>query len=134
MDAAQDLPKALGQMIRQQRELAALPMRQFAAMVGISNPYLSQIEHGVRVPSEQVLKAMAEALSVPEAELGVDPREDDDAGDSAVATSAAMLAAIKTDPNLTVKQRRALTEVYLAMVEATATKRASSLAGAAGAE
>lgn len=126
MDAAQDLPKALGQMIRQQRELAALPMRQFAAMVGISNPYLSQIEHGVRVPSEQVLKAMAEALSVPEAELGVDPREHDDAGDSAVATSAAMLAAIKTDPNLTVKQRRALTEVYLAMVEATATKRASN--------
>ena len=126
MDAAQDLSKALGEMIRQQRELAALPMRQFAAMVGISNPYLSQIEHGLRVPSEQVLRAMAEALSVPAAELGVNHREHDETPDPAAAVSAAMLAAIKTDPNLTVKQRRALTEVYLAMVEATAAKRASN--------
>jgi transcriptional regulator with XRE-family HTH domain len=124
VDAAQDLPKALGAMIRQQRELAALTMRQFAATVGISNPYLSQIEHGVRVPSEQVLRAMAEALSVPAADLGVHRGEHGDAGDPAATASAAMLAAIKTNPNLTVKQRRALTEVYLAMVEATAAKRA----------
>ena len=46
--------------------------------------------------------------------------------DPAAAASAAILAAIKTDPNLTVKQRRALTEVQLAMVEATAAKRASN--------
>jgi transcriptional regulator with XRE-family HTH domain len=128
VDAAQDLSKTLGEMIRQQRELAALPMRQFAAMVGISNPYLSQIEHGLRVPSEQVLRAMAEALSVTAGELGVNPGEHDGTGDSAAAASAAMLAAIKTDPNLTVKQRRALTEVYLAMVEATAAKPASNTA------
>ena len=126
MDAAQDLSKTLGEMIRQQRELAALPMRQFAAMVGISNPYLSQIEHGLRVPSERVLRAMAEALSVSAAELGVNYGVNDETGDPAAAASAAMLAAIKTDPNLTVKQRRALTEVYLAMVGATAAKRASN--------
>jgi transcriptional regulator with XRE-family HTH domain len=126
VDASQDLSKALGEMIRRQRELAALPMRQSAAMVGISNPHLSQIEHGLRVPSEQVLRAMAEALSVPAAELGVNHGKHCDTGDQAAAASAAMLAAIKTDPNLTVKQRRALTEVNLAMVEATAAKHASS--------
>ncbi|MEP6562472.1 MAG: helix-turn-helix transcriptional regulator, partial [Nakamurella sp.] len=46
---------SLGEMIRRQREIAALPMRQLAAMSGISNPYLSQIERGLRDPSDQVL-------------------------------------------------------------------------------
>src|SRR5215469_16613998 len=50
---------ALGEIIRQQRELAELSMRQFAELAGISNPYLSQIERGLRAPSEQVLEAIA---------------------------------------------------------------------------
>ena len=41
---------ALGEIIRQQRELAELSMRQFAELAGISNPYLSQIERGLRAP------------------------------------------------------------------------------------
>ena len=53
---------SLGEIIRRQRELTELSMRQFAAMVGISNPYLSQIERGLREPSEQVLEAIAESL------------------------------------------------------------------------
>jgi transcriptional regulator with XRE-family HTH domain len=40
----------VGEIIRRQRELAELSMRQVAAMAGISNPYLSQIEHGLRAP------------------------------------------------------------------------------------
>ena len=52
----------LGRIIRSQRELAELPMRQLAATVGISNPYLSQIERGLRAPSEAVLNAIAESL------------------------------------------------------------------------
>ena len=43
--------RTLGELIRRQRELAELPMRQFAAMVGISNPYLSQVERNLREPS-----------------------------------------------------------------------------------
>ena len=56
-------PKAptLGEVIRRQRELARLPMRQLAAMAGISNPYLSQIERGLRDPSDQVLTAIADS-------------------------------------------------------------------------
>ena len=46
----------LGEIIRRQRELSALSMRQFADLVGISNPYLSQIERGLREPSERVLE------------------------------------------------------------------------------
>ena len=52
----------LGRIIRTQRELAELPMRQLAATVGISNPYLSQIERGLRAPSEAVLNAIADSL------------------------------------------------------------------------
>ena len=54
----------LGEIIRRQRELAELSMRQVAAMAGISNPYLSQIERGLRAPSEEVLRAIAESLNV----------------------------------------------------------------------
>ena len=55
-------PGSLGDIIRRQRELAELPMRQLAAMVGISGPYLSQIERGLRAPSDQVLGAIAKSL------------------------------------------------------------------------
>ena len=50
---------ALGEIIRRQRELAEMSMRQFAEVAGISNPYLSQIERGLRAPSEQVLEGIA---------------------------------------------------------------------------
>ena len=54
----------LGEIIRRQRELNELSMRQFADMVGISNPYLSQIERGLRDPSDKVLQAIARSLDV----------------------------------------------------------------------
>ena len=55
---------SLGEIIRQQRELAELSMRQFAELAGISNPYLSQIERGLRAPSETVLDSIARTLKV----------------------------------------------------------------------
>src|SRR6476659_6882413 len=55
----------VGELIRQQRKLAELSMRQVAAMAGISNPYLSQIEHGLRAPSTDVLEGIAATLGVP---------------------------------------------------------------------
>ena len=54
----------LGEFIRRQRELQELSMRQLADLAGISNPYLSQIEHGLREPSEKVLDAIAENLQL----------------------------------------------------------------------
>jgi transcriptional regulator with XRE-family HTH domain len=100
---------ALGEIIRQQRELAELSVRQFADLAGISNPYLSQIERGLRAPSEQVLEAIAKTLKVSADALyeqaGVSPRGEPP-GESAV------LDAIAQDANLTARQRSALREVY----------------------
>lgn len=104
--------QALGDIIRQQRELAELSMRQFAELAGISNPYLSQIERGLRAPSEQVIDAIARTLRLSADALyeqaGVAPPGED--GDNAV------LEAIAHDPRLTARQRSALREVYEAFV------------------
>ena len=53
---------SIGETIRRQRELSKVSMRQFADMAGISNPYLSQIERGLREPSERVVEAIAKSL------------------------------------------------------------------------
>ncbi|HEX2409920.1 MAG TPA: helix-turn-helix transcriptional regulator [Solirubrobacteraceae bacterium] len=102
----------LGEFIRRQRELQELSMRQLADLVGISNPYLSQIEHGLREPSEKVLDAIAENLQLSaEALYEHGGRRQDEGGDEAV------VAAIRADPKLTARQREALLEVYSAFVE-----------------
>ena len=120
----------MGDLIRRQRELAELSMRQVAAMAGISNPYLSQIEHGLRAPSEAVLETIAATLGVPPAALR--PGTDDDHGqeddhdhedEQPPGDHASVVAAISSDPGLTARQRRALTEIYTAMTEATAGRR-----------
>lgn len=114
----------LGAVIRAQRELAALPMRQMAAAVGISNPYLSQIERGLRAPSDAVLDAIAASLEtsadVLYAEAGfVSPaEEDDDDGPPHLE------AEIRDAAELTASQRRALIEIYRGFVDANAVRRA----------
>jgi transcriptional regulator with XRE-family HTH domain len=92
----------LGEYIRRQRELQKLSMRQLTGMVGISNPYLSQIERGLREPSEKVLDALARNLEVSAETLQRRHDEQkraqhaqDDEGDSAVDD------AIRADPRLT---------------------------------
>jgi transcriptional regulator with XRE-family HTH domain len=103
---------SLGEIIRQQRELAELSMRQFAELAGISNPYLSQIERGLRAPSEHVLEAIARTLQVSADTLR---KEAGIAGD-ADGEDAAVLEAIARDQRLTARQRTALREVYEAFV------------------
>jgi transcriptional regulator with XRE-family HTH domain len=100
----------LGEIIRRQRELSALSMRQFADLVGISNPYLSQIERGLREPSERVLEGIARSLQIPvdalyeQAGLHIDAEEE----------TPAVVEAIRADPRLTGRQRQAMLEVYRA--------------------
>lgn len=104
---------ALGEIIRQQRELAEMSMRQFATLAGISNPYLSQIERGLRAPSQQVLDGIASALSISADALyeqaGIRP-PGEEPEDNAV------LDAIAIDPRLTARQRKALAEIYESFV------------------
>ncbi len=113
----------LGEIIRRQRELASLPMRQLAAMAGISNPYLSQIERGLREPSEHVLHAIADSLQVSAETLRTTGEDDPaDGGDTAGGTTA-VLDAIQADTDLTPSQRRALIETYEAFREVTIERR-----------
>jgi len=100
----------LGELIRRQRELHELTLRQLAEMAGISNPYLSQIERGLREPSEKVVEALAknlelsaDALYEQAGQVRRTPDEDD---------GWPVVDAIRADPRLTAKQRTALLEVY----------------------
>jgi transcriptional regulator with XRE-family HTH domain len=103
---------SLGEIIRRQRELSRLSMRQFAGMAGISNPYLSQIERGLREPSDRVVDAIARSLKTSAEALYEEAGlvADDAGGLDAVP------AAIEADPALTPRQRRVLLDVYEAFV------------------
>jgi DNA-binding XRE family transcriptional regulator len=109
---------SLGEAIRRQRELSKVSMRQFASMAGISNPYLSQIERGLRAPSEHVLEAIAQSLHT-----SADALQDQAAALSGDQPTAAVVAAIEADPDLTGRQRQALIESYTAMTELTVARR-----------
>jgi transcriptional regulator with XRE-family HTH domain len=104
----------LGDVIRQQRELHELSLRQLAQLTGISNPYLSQIERGRRDPSTAVVDAIAEALDLTTERLyqaaGIRGDGEDEEGENSV------VAAIEADPALKPPQRRALIETYQAFV------------------
>lgn len=89
-------------------------MRQVATMAGISNPYLSQIERGLRAPSEEVLRAIAKTLNISADLLR---------GDAPASHSAEVVEAIQSDPDLTVSQRRSLIEAYEAFRKVTVKHR-----------
>ena len=99
---------SLGEIIRRQRELSELSMREFARMAGISNPYLSQIERGLREPSERVVEAIARSLQTSAdalyAQAGL--------GDESEADDNTVVEAIRADPRLTTRQRQTLIEIY----------------------
>jgi transcriptional regulator with XRE-family HTH domain len=102
-------PESLGEFIRRQRELHELTMRQVAEAAGISNPYLSQIERGLREPSERVVDAIARSLELSAETLyehagWVRPGDDEEVTE--------VEQAIERDPRLDSHQRRALLDVY----------------------
>lgn len=109
----------LGEIIRRQRELSEVSMRQFAEMAGISNPYLSQIERGLRAPSEEVMEAIARALRTSADALY------EQAGISVVADdeSDSVIRAIRADSRLTARQRQALLTTYEAFIAGNAASR-----------
>lgn len=119
----------LGEIIRKQRELAALPMRQMAAAVGISNPYLSQIERGLRAPSDAVLAAIADSLETTTGELYAAAGFIDRPQTSGQDEPPGLVAEIEEAAELTPAQRKALLEVYRAFVDANSVRHARRSTG-----
>jgi transcriptional regulator with XRE-family HTH domain len=98
---------SIGDYIRQQREQAKISLRQLAEQAGVSNPYLSQIERGLRKPSAEILQQIARGLRISAEALYVQAGIlEDRPGDSGVR------AALLTDPQLTERQKQVLVEIY----------------------
>jgi transcriptional regulator with XRE-family HTH domain len=97
----------LGEFIRDQRRTARLSLRKLSELAGISNPYLSQIERGLRKPSAEILQAIARALRISSETLyvraGILEERD---------TEADLVEDIMRDRTLTESQKQALVEIY----------------------
>jgi transcriptional regulator with XRE-family HTH domain len=100
--------ETLGDYVREQRMANRLSLRQLADAAGVSNPYLSQIERGLRRPSAEVLHSLAKALRVSSETLYV--RAGIVSADEAEVRS--VEAAILADTGLTDRQKQALLDVY----------------------
>ena len=101
----------LGAFIRQQRERANISLRKLADKAGISNPYLSQIERGLRKPSAEILKSIARGLSIQAESLysraglleeGFSPPT--------------VVEAVETDEQLSQRQKQVLLDIYRTFV------------------
>ena len=105
--AAQDI----GSFIRSQREAAEVSVRQLAERAGVSNPYLSQIERGLRKPSAEVLSQIAKALRLSAEVLYVR------AGILEASEPSHVHEAIIGDAAITERQKRVLLDVYLSFLQ-----------------
>ncbi|MFG3556356.1 helix-turn-helix domain-containing protein [Micromonospora sp. NPDC047557] len=105
MATPKDLPD-VGGFIRDLRRNAKISLRQLAEQAGVSNPYLSQIERGLRKPSAEVLQQLASALRVSTPAMYLRAGLLDDKEGHGV------LAAIAVDPDLTMAQKQSLSQIY----------------------
>jgi len=99
--------KSIGDYIREQREQARISMRQLAQSAGVSNPYLSQIERGLRKPSADILQQLAKGLRISAEALYVQAGIlEDRPADSGVRS------ALLADADLSERQKQVLIEIY----------------------
>jgi transcriptional regulator with XRE-family HTH domain len=107
--SAKDLPRDIGGFIRDLRRNARISLRQLAEQAGVSNPYLSQIERGLRKPSAEVLQQLATALrvSTPVMYLRAGLLDALDAKEGQT-----VVGAIASDPDLTAAQKQSLIQIY----------------------
>jgi transcriptional regulator with XRE-family HTH domain len=102
--------ETLGTYLREQRVAAKLSLRQLAEQAGVSNPYLSQIERGLRRPSAEVLQQLAKALRISAEQVYVQAGILNPDDDQVRSVELAILA----DPVLSERQKQSLLEVYQA--------------------
>ena len=100
----------VGSFIKEHRVKSALSIRKLAEMTGVSNPYLSQIERGIRTPSAEILRSIAGALSIRTETLY------QRAGLLDAGETQSVRDAVSADPTLTSNQKKALMEIYESFV------------------
>ncbi|TQJ11169.1 transcriptional regulator with XRE-family HTH domain [Kribbella jejuensis] len=115
-DRAAGAVGSLGEYLAEQRRHAQLSLRQLSDLAGVSNPYLSQIERGLRKPSADVLQQLAKALRISAETLYVragilDPDENQEGKQPSGVVDAVLL-----DPALNERQKRVLLDVYASFV------------------
>lgn len=115
----------LGDYLREQRHSAELSLRQLSEVAGISNPYLSQIERGLKKPSAEILQALAKALRISAESLYVRAGFLEERTDLDEAASVDVQAAVLADPALSNRQRAVLLDVYESFVGEPAPRTAS---------
>jgi transcriptional regulator with XRE-family HTH domain len=98
---------SIGEYIREQREQAKISMRQLAQSAGVSNPYLSQIERGLRKPSADILQQLAKGLRISAEALYVQAGILEDRS-----PDAGVRSALLADPELSERQKQVLIEIY----------------------
>lgn len=108
---ASDVASDIGSFIRAQRETAQVSMRQLAERSGVSNPYLSQVERGLRKPSADVLAQIAKALRVSAEVLYVR------AGILEHSETSQVRDAIITDTAITERQKQILLDIYASFTQ-----------------
>ena len=117
---------SIGEYIRQQREQAKISLRQLASAAGVSNPYLSQIERGLRRPSAEILQQIAKGLRISAEALYVQAGIlEDRRPDSGVR------AAVLADPELAERQKQVLLEIYESFRRETAVNTQAATGGEA---
>jgi transcriptional regulator with XRE-family HTH domain len=104
--AVADIGADIGGYIRSQREGAQVSLRQLAKAAGVSNPYLSQVERGLRKPSAEILQQIAKGLRISAEALYVR------AGFLEQRPASAVADAVLADPDLTERQKQVLLDVY----------------------
>jgi transcriptional regulator with XRE-family HTH domain len=97
----------LGEFIREQRNVGQMSLRKLSELAGVSNPYLSQIERGLRRPSAEILQQIARALEISSETLYVRAGILDEPG-----TEVDPVAEIRRDPKLTEEQKKTLVRIY----------------------
>jgi transcriptional regulator with XRE-family HTH domain len=112
---------AIGAYIREQREQAKISLRQLAQSAGISNPYLSQIERGLRRPSADILQQIAKGLRISAEALYVQAGFLEDRPPGSVVREAVL-----TDEELTERQKQMLIEIYESFRKETAMAQADA--------
>lgn len=99
--------RELGEFIREQRGIGQLSLRKLSEMAGISNPYLSQIERGLRKPSAEILRQIAVAMNISAETLYIRAGILDDRSDEAD-----LVAEIRRDPFISEDQKKTLVHIY----------------------